>query len=50
LARQKETRAACEEYARLAKDAPTLRPRLPGELDEATQFLRQPVCRPPARR
>jgi hypothetical protein len=50
LARQKETRAACEEYARLAKDAPALRPRLQGELDEAAQFLRQPVCRPPARR
>jgi hypothetical protein len=50
LARHKETPAACEEYARLAKDAAALRPRMQQELAEAAQFLRQPECRPPGRR
>jgi hypothetical protein len=50
LARQNQIGEACQEYRRLADQAPGLRPAMKEELSEAGQFLRRPACRTAGRR
>ena len=50
LARQSQIGEACQEYRRLADQAPDLRPEMQEELSEADQFLRRPACRAAGRR